>query len=49
MFALKQPDGTWVMSVRTGKRMVWSERRLARRAAKILGKRDGTFYTVTDA
>lgn len=48
MFALKQPDGTWVMSVRTGARMTWTERRWARLAAKHLAKQYG-HLTVVDA
>lgn len=48
MFALKTKTGEWVLDSH-GKRFIYTERRWARLAAKILGKRDSQFYTVTDA
>ena len=48
MYALTQHDGSWVMSARTGKRMVWSSRKLAHLAAKHLAKQYG-YLKVVDA
>lgn len=49
MFALKTNDGKWVMSRRTGKRMTWSERRLARMAQKAIEKHRKIRCTVVEA
>lgn len=46
MFALVRSDGSWVMSTRTGARMVFSERRLARMAALHLAKKYGPLKAV---
>lgn len=38
MFALRDQQDRWVTSKRTGKRMVWTSRKLAHLAAKHIGK-----------
>lgn len=48
MFALKTRSGDWVRK-HDGTRFTYSERRLARMAAKHLGKLHHTYYEVVDA
>lgn len=46
MFALTKTDGTWVTSTRTGHRLTWTSRQLARMAAKALAGTYGALKVV---
>lgn len=48
MFALKTRSGDWARKA-DGTRFTYSERRLARMAAQILGKVHRTYYEAVDA